>query len=134
MSEMWTAENQRIKRSLSILDKYQLALLAANAPKIDPGLTVYQSAKDVIDIRNALVHFSPETQFDHSQIALEKRLRGKNKFTENQQDVGSPWYPNKALGAGLAAWACESVTAVVAQWQGRLHTEYDYAQWIALNP
>jgi len=49
---------------------------------------------------------------------MEKKLR--DKFPENQEVTAGPWYPNQALCAACAEWACNSIVAFVDDWWGGL--------------
>ena len=52
-----------------------------------------------------------------------------------QQQIGAPWFPNKALGAGLAQWVCDSSARFANSWWNRigLHRSYD-ASFNQLGP
>ncbi len=75
-------------------------------------------------LRNGLVHFVPETLDQDSQHRLEQGLR--DRIEQNRQNIGVPWYPNRALGAGCARWAHKAATALVDQWQRRMGFAHDY--------
>jgi hypothetical protein len=45
---------------------------------------------------------------------------------ENQQPIGEPWFPNKALGAACADWACSSVITFARDWHGRMGLTFDF--------
>ena len=66
----------------------------------------FKSAQLVFDLRNHFVHFKPETQDIDAEHDFEKALK-RAKVVENQQQIGAPWFPNEALGAGLAQWVCD---------------------------
>lgn len=96
-----------------ILEKYEVALELNGLTSFDRGSNPYQDAKLLIELRNALVHFEPETIMGYSDDVyrdihkFEKRLNGK--FEENKlMAIGNPFYPDKVLGAGCANWSVRS--------------------------
>ncbi|MFE9582431.1 hypothetical protein ACFYO1_39070 [Nocardia sp. NPDC006044] len=130
MAELWNGAESLEKR-LSILEKYQLALVSAGKPRMDPGAMPYQGAKKLIDLRNALVHFKPAWE----QVDVEHKLRKsvRDLFAENQQPVGLPWFPNRCLGAGCAEWSCAVSVKFADHWweQMGLVRDFhsDFAAW-----
>ena len=93
---------------LSILEKYEALHLVLTGNDLPKGEEPYQSAHFLVRLRNALVHFFPESLPPVGEAEaihrLEKALKGR--FQDNQRmSAGNPWYPDKALGAGCAAWA-----------------------------
>lgn len=78
----------------------------------------YSSITSLIQLRNALVHFTPESiDVADRDGRMEKRLRGKFADSPFSAD---PWYPNGCLGAGIAQWFYELVTEFVKDWIGRM--------------
>jgi hypothetical protein len=96
-----------------LLDRFKLALKLAGRPPIPNG-DMYQSVDGLIDLRDHLVHFKPKSRSIDTDDDLERKL--KPRITENQQPIGIPWFPNKALGAGAAAWACKSSIDFARTW------------------
>ncbi|MGA8548008.1 MAG: hypothetical protein WB785_22450 [Mycobacterium sp.] len=129
LRELWRAEG--VERNLRLLDKYSVALVAADKPPLDKGREPYGSVKVAVRLRNALVHFIPELQWHDEEHEFEQALRGK--FTENPLPLGDPWYPNKALGAGCAQWAWENCRDFASEWwqQMGLQRDFlvDFASW-----
>ena len=126
---MW----RRRRPQPSLLDKYKetLAAVAVNRAKAVPfteNLDPFRSAELLVQFRNHLVHFKPKTRDIHTDHEFEARFKNA-RIVENQQDIGKPWFPNKALGAGLAQWACESSSAFAKSWWNRigLRRSYDAA-------
>ncbi|MGH8657397.1 MAG: hypothetical protein ACREV4_02620 [Gammaproteobacteria bacterium] len=101
---------QSNKSTVSILDKYQLALRFAENEPFKKGESPYQEIDTLIKIRNELIHYKPESLGGDNIHRLEARLRGK--FLENSLMAGSgnPYFPDKALGKGCADWSVASVT------------------------
>lgn len=131
MRELWNGKDDA-ERTMSVLSKYQLALVCAGLPRMDDGAEPFQSVETLVNLRNTLVHFKPHTQGDTADD-VSKRLRKlvarlRSVITparENQQTL-SDWYPNKVLGAGCAAWACDSVIAFTRDWHGRIGLQHDF--------
>ena len=101
----------RRERRLGPLGKYQAALDAvprATARRYTETREPYKSAELLILFRNHLVHFQPKTRDIHTDHEFQERFRNA-KIVENQQDIGLPWFPNKAIGAGLAQWHANPV-------------------------
>lgn len=112
MARLWKLGIPRTA-SYPILEKYEIALELNNKEPVPQGFSPYQDAKLLIELRNALIHFEPETITSHSSSEerkvhkFEKRLLGK--FQENRLvSLGNPFYPDKVLGAGGASWAVSS--------------------------
>lgn len=115
MATLW--RQSQIKRS-TMLEKFELALDLNAKPALPRDASPYQDVKLLVDLRNALVHYEPETVFNFSdddknngtQHKFEKKLRGK--FEPNRlTGPGNPFYPDKVLGAGCARWAIASAVA-----------------------
>jgi len=70
-----------------VLRLYRHALHCAQAPGFDTGGDPYQSAVLLIQLRNTLVHFVPETHAHDSVHKLETGLR--KRFDENRQAIGT---------------------------------------------
>ncbi|BCQ06864.1 hypothetical protein JMUB5695_00277 [Mycobacterium heckeshornense] len=121
MRELWNGKDNA-KRMMSLLSKFQVALVCAGQEPMDKGAEPYQSVDVLIDLRNELVHFKPQWHGDGEEEAkFVARLRAKIiQARENRQPIGQPWYPNKVLGAGCADWACSSVIAFARDWHGRM--------------
>lgn len=108
---------QTVKRS-TMFEKFELALELNAKPKLSRGTSPYQDTKLLVDLRNALVHYEPETIFNFSNNAerqgaeheFKKKLRGRFELNR-QTGVGNPFYPDKVLGAGCARWAVASAVA-----------------------
>ena len=134
MRELWTGREQA-ERAMSLLGKFQLALVCAGHPRMDTGAEPYQSVDTLVLLRNALVHFKPEWWLDDADdTRLVSRLRHKiTPARENQQPVGEPWFPNKALGAGAANWACDGVIEFSRSWHQRLGLVHDFEGTYLIN-
>jgi hypothetical protein len=123
LRELWQSDG--VERNLKLLDKYSVALVAADKPALDKGREPFGSIKVAVRLRNALVHFIPELQWHDEEHALEPALRGK--FAENPLPiVGRPWYPHKALGAGCAQWAWSKCLDFAKEWWQQMGLERNF--------
>lgn len=112
MANIW---GKGIERS-PILDKYQIALNLAHKDIFIEGGLPYQYVKDLIDLRNALIHYKPEW------INSDSEYNKPHKFTKRFEDKflpspfsgpNSSFYPDKLFGFGCAKWSVEwSITFV----------------------
>ena len=109
MNRLW---NDAIEQTRLFL-KYQIALTCNNKPLLNTGTEPYQSADLLKKLRDRLMHFKPEWQTGQPH-AVERQLR--SKLPENLQVTTGKWYPNRALGAGCAQWACLSAQKFVEHW------------------
>jgi hypothetical protein len=105
-------------------EKYQRALDAVGKPRYSENRDPLKSAKLLFNLRNHFVHFKPETRDIADPHEFEIAL--KPKIVENQQQIGVPWFPNKALGAGLAQWACDSSARFASSWWKRMGLRGSY--------
>ena len=130
MGRLWKKGIPRTA-SYSILEKYEIALELNNKPAIDQGANPYQDAKLLVELRNALIHYEPETVISHSgheapkPHKFEKRFSGKfdiNPLT----GLGNPFYPDKLLGSGCALWAVAAAVAFTDEFFHRLGTTPTY--------
>ena len=112
-----------------VLDKFSMALKIAGAPRFDRGAKPYQPTADLVELRNRLVHFKPG--WETSRAPAEMAVRLGNKIPENRQPIGLPWFPNRCLGSGCAAWACETVQAFANEWLDRMNIPRTYEAEIA---
>jgi hypothetical protein len=97
-----------VERS-SILRKYEWFLQLAGCAPMGRGDSVFQSAADVIELRDALVHFKPEWTSDPKRNEkLETRLSGK--FVHNRLSMPDQHFiPYRGLGHGSGVWAVRAV-------------------------
>jgi hypothetical protein len=126
MRELWNGKD-KAERMLSLLSKYQVALVCAGHDRIDEGAEPFQSADVLVDLRDELVHFKPRWYWsDEDDARFVRSLKEKITQRENRQPIGQPWFPNKALGAGCADWACESSIAFAKTWHQRMALTHDF--------
>ena len=119
MAQFWQATNNG--RTISALDKYQMALLLAGKPKLDEGVVLVQDVKLLVDLRNALMHFKPATQVEAASPGrFEAQLRSKFNPNPLMTGMGNPYFPDKCLGASCAAWAFKAAKDLADEWSDRL--------------
>jgi hypothetical protein len=136
LRELWTGR-EKAERAMSLLGKYQLALVCCGYDRMDAGAEPYQSADVLATLRNELVHFKPTWWHSSGdEKGFVQKLRYKiTTERENQQAIGDPWYPNKAMGAGTADWACDTAIAFAREWHARMKLAHDFeATYIANTP
>lgn len=125
MKTFWHVSDGAGKR-IQALGKYNMALALNNRPPLDRGADPYQAAQLLTSLRNWLVHYYPESIDLDNPHKLEDKLRGR--FSENQLLVGSgnPWFPDKALSADCAKWACASAVALADRLTKLLQIKLNY--------
>jgi hypothetical protein len=78
----------------------------------------------VIELRNHFVHYKPEWQDVDAEHHFERLLKNANVI-ENQP-IRVPWFPNKALGAGVAERACDISARFAKSWWRRMSLAGNY--------
>lgn len=123
IGRMWKRGIPRTSR-YGTLEKYQIALEIMGFSTIDEDRNPYQDANLLTKLRNALVHYEPETVLASASTNIpegvekgvgethkfEAKFKGKfqlNSFT----GPGNAFYPDKLLGAGCAAWSAKTALA-----------------------
>lgn len=109
MREWWIASGDGFER---LLDKIQLLLVFAGKEKLDKGAQPFQDAALLLALRNALVHFRPESVAADGDHRFTKALRGRFADNALMSGSGNAWWPDRALGAGCATWAFHSAKAI----------------------
>jgi hypothetical protein len=102
-----TDEGERVRT----IDKYDAARLFAGCPRQDRGRLPDQDVPRVIALRNWSVHYRPQS-YSHDEPDLRAKVEdARARITENALMAGAnnPWFPDKALGAGCARWAVQTV-------------------------
>jgi hypothetical protein len=118
LTRFWELDIPRTA-SYPIIRKFEIALAILGREPFDKPGAMWGSARALVDLRNALVHFEPKTwihevgeeRADEQMEHLEKRLR--DKFSESAFATGTagPFFPAHALGFGCAHWALHSALA-----------------------
>jgi hypothetical protein len=126
MAAYWnsTDEGERVRT----LDKYDAARLFAGCPRQDRGRLPDQDVPRVIALRNWSVHYRPQS-YSHDEPDLRAKVEdARARIAENALMAGSnnPWFPDKALGAGCARWAVQTVRAFVDEFVDAVGCAADY--------
>lgn len=126
LASVWQTEEEPEEPFLTTLQKYEQALAKTARTKFDRGAILYQNAKLVTDLRNALVHYRPESGTEDTLDKLGRALR--NKFPANRLMEGArnPYFPDHCLGAGAARWAVDSVESFADEFFDRLGITPNY--------
>ena len=143
LATIWSIEHFR--RGARVLEKYQCALGLAGAKQFDKGARPYQDAKLLVDLRNALVHFVPETVPIKAESGVEipvhkfgKQFRGKfktNPFAAKYAVISSssspetatyPFFPEHCLSHGCAQWAVNTSLTFADHFFKALNLEWYY--------
>ncbi|BBZ14284.1 hypothetical protein [Mycobacterium branderi] len=122
LRELWKTE--RVERSLSVLDKYQVALTCADQRPINLGEAPGQIVAAIILFRNDLMHFKPKVQWTHEVHRLEDRLRPR--LTDNPLLNPNPWFPHHMLSASGAKLAYETSREFGELWWQRMGFVWDH--------
>jgi hypothetical protein len=108
------------ERLLSVLDKFQLALVATGNRKFEPGLDPFQSTKLLVKWRNALVHSKPDSHDIDAPTRLELQLSQRfPKSSLLKENDGSGW-TFWALAAPGAEWAVRTAREFGDDWCERM--------------
>lgn len=126
MAALWAHGIPRSAR-YAVLAKYDLALLISDREPFDHGVEPYQSAKLVVELRNALIHYEPEwiilraDETSGRQVGHKFDDRLKGRFAENPHaDPQDAFFPTRCLSAGCARWAVRASRDYVAEFWRRL--------------
>lgn len=123
MREWWVRTGGGFER---VLEKAQLLLVFAGQETLDEGAQPFQDAATLLTLRNELLHYRPESVAADIDHRITKRLKGR--FSENalMADSGNAWWPDHALGAGCAHWACTAAKAFADEVSERLGVSPNY--------
>lgn len=121
----WTVA--KVERA-SILDKFQIALVAVGAAPFNKGAAPFQDAAALVELRNDLVHFRAETHAADSKDQQNLLGKWQARFPPSKLMQGSknPYYPDHLLGAGCAEWAVKSALALADEFVGRTGVNASY--------
>jgi hypothetical protein len=118
MATLWEEVDQ-----FSILKKYDVALVSCRKDPLNKGAEPYQSARGLVDLRNALVHFKPEWAGEldrHSRLEEQLSNRFQPCALATRATGTMVWFPHKCLGAGCASWSIETVRKFVSEFCARM--------------
>ncbi len=125
INQLWSLGIPRTAK-YSIIEKYQIALTLLGVEKLNPGTNPYQSAKKIVKLRNALVHYEPTFEPDSNQSqkgefkshSLGKELAGLFELNPVCAEW-APMWPTKLLGAGCAKWCSETALDFMEEFHRR---------------
>lgn len=105
LAKLWEIAEER---RFAILYKYQLVLTVAEKDIFNEGKPPYQDVASAIQLRNALVHYTPEWDTDQkAHKRIESRLKSKFKLNPFVGSTQS-FFPYKCLSHGCAEWVIKS--------------------------
>lgn len=138
LAGLWGTE--RFRMGARTLEKYEIALRIAGAAGFDRGTQPYQDVALLIKLRNALIHFEPQSHHEGEDepTRFEEKLSGK--FSLNPlaappinplgKDPLQPFLPHKCLGYGCAMWALQSSVAFTEEFFSRMGLEAFHSGWL----
>lgn len=104
---------------MSMLEKFNLALIMRNAEAFDKGSKPYQDVDVLIKLRNALIHFTPEWESDQDLHAkLSNKLRYKFQPTPFMEE-SAPLFPKRWASSGCAKWAVRSCLSFAERFEAK---------------
>ena len=128
LGELWKLKVPRTA-SFKILQKYNIALTATDHLPMDPGRNPAQDVNLLVKLRNALIHYEPETfqiaetpEADEDPHRLEPMLKGKFPLNQLTEKSGNHFFPTKCLGHGCADWAVQSSISFVREFSKAMGT------------
>lgn len=127
MKDTWLRWHSPRRRSVETLEKYQAALDACSLERFSKGDQPYQDAALALELRNALVHFTPRSSSACDPHSLGDSL--KSKFEPNQltlESTGNPYFPHHCLGCGSAKWATIATRKFADEFFARLTIRPNY--------
>lgn len=125
MQAQWATWHNGPRAAPPTLGKYDAALRSVGLNQFDHSTGPYQDAVDVLNLRNALVHFTPEWS---PASGVHRFDSFKSKFEDNRlmRGSGNAYFPDKCLGAGCAAWAAKSSRSFVDAFHEKLGIRPNY--------
>lgn len=125
---------------VSVLDKFQMALILTTGVPLETGRQPYQDAHSLVSLRNALVHYRPEPVvtigWDKEMKGLERKLG--RKFKPNPlAGAGNPYFPDRCLGSGCAEWAAKTAIGFLEDFHlkvGLPSPHGDISRWLIGPP
>lgn len=104
----------------TLVDRHDLFLWFTDRPRLDRGAAPTQPFADLVEMRNALVHFHPEWDDDQELHArLDRRLAGKFPTSPFLSD-DDVFFPMRCMSHGCAAWAVHSAREFGDAFAGRI--------------
>jgi hypothetical protein len=150
LSPIWTIG--KFRKGANILEKYQTALLLLGNVPFDEGKNPYQNARLSIDLRNALVHYVPETtevtleQYKDQVGYLEKKLKGKFETSpflgdfpvivtaQPNKRAKYPFFPHRCLSCGCSEWVSRSCLSFANAFFQLINVKWHYHDYLQELP
>lgn len=110
-----------------ILDKFSSALSLREANCFDKGALLYQDAKKLIKLRNALTHFKPEwfgEQLEHKKLSeeLKGRIEGSPFLCETEG-----LFPRRFASHSCTKWAVQTCLAFAEEFEAKSGLESKFS-------
>ncbi len=127
LGRMWTGLAQLAKSG--VREKFDAALTLAEKPAIVYGAHPGQSVLVLLELRNVLLHYKPQTikyerQIDYNEQITRLVARLKYKFSDSPfYGANEPIFPDRCLGHGCAAWAVSSTRDFINDFSSKLGIE-----------
>lgn len=121
LASLWNTE--KFQMTARTLEKYQTALKLAGKEEFKRGENPYQDTNLLIQLRNALVHFKPESHHETDTEPKELEVKLRAKFPLNPLEPDKPTVPfltHRCLGYGCALWATKSSIALTDEFFSRM--------------
>lgn len=105
--------------------KFNLFLREAGLNEFDSGSGVYEENLVLNELRNKLVHFSPEwvrggpKEYTENEYGIEEDLSGRFELNPLTPE-GDAFFPSQCLGYGCAEWACRVSRALLYHFSQRV--------------
>lgn len=109
----------RLERSLTTLEKYDLVLSCAGKPGLDPSRSPHRDVKLLIALRNALIHYRPARQWSDRVHKLQQPMTDLGLRNPLHEGL-LPWFPGYPLCASVAKWSWTQCRELALEWQGAL--------------
>lgn len=133
LKTQWNEWHAKGRVTKSTLDKFNAAIKCCSVTPFDQGITPYQGAKQVLDLRNALMHFTPEWSAADEAHKFDV-LKKKFKSNALMDGSGNPYFPDKCLGAGSSRWAVDAVRLFADDFHARIGVKANYMRSTLLPP
>jgi hypothetical protein len=126
LRDKWNEWHANKRVTVPTLDKYVAALACCSAHPLDRGAAPFQDAELLVRLRNALMHFTPRSVAEDDPHELGDILKKRFKPNPLMGQSGNPYFPDKCLGAGCAAWAFRSAKAYSDEFYERIRVTPNY--------
>jgi len=132
LGEIWDTQSLKVSESISVLDKYDLALRFFAKQAFDKGQEPYQSVNNLRKLRNTLVHAKSEPQQIAPYVIGDMEKKFQYSFPESNlfKNTINAYWPDKCLGYGCAHWSVEKALAFTDAFFSRLgiRATYEHAR------